>query len=153
MSWFQKWISLLKTKRNTPLTFARDLQPPSLSFECFCRKQSIFAVTQNHPLPTFLSSFGKSLFFLVTTGLNRRRRDVSAPLDNNSVTNFVFSRFLGIVWELPCFKSSRYVISATICVTWVSWQHWLDSFFSDPIYLKWTKDGLHNWLFKLYIHT
>ena len=106
MSWFQKWISLLKTKRNTP--YLRDLHPPYLSFECFRRKQSIFAVTQNHPLPTFLSSFGKSLFFLVTTGLNRRRRDVSAPLDNNSVTNFGFSNYVfGIFWNLHCYKRLR----------------------------------------------
>ena len=111
MWWFQKWISLLKTKRNTPYLRSR-LTTPSLRFECFRRKQSIFAVTQNHPLPTFLSSFGKSLFFLVTTGLNRRRRDVSAPLDNNSVANFVFSN---CVWEyfyqffgkVPCYKRSR----------------------------------------------
>ena len=82
-------------KKHTPYLRSR-LTTPSLSFECFRRKRSIFAVTQNHPLPTFLSSFGKSLFFLVTTGLNRRRRDVSAPLDNNSVANFVFSNY---VWE------------------------------------------------------
>ena len=99
---------ITKDKKKHPLTFARDLQPPSLSFECFRRKQSIFAVTQNHPLPTFLSSFGKSLFFLVTTGLNRRRRDVSAPLDNNSVTNFGFSNYVfGIFWNLHCYKRLR----------------------------------------------